>query len=213
MNKKQAFTLAETLIVMGVIGVVAALTLPNLNSSTGDKEKVTKLKKIYSNLNDAYGRATAVYGPIDEWGADSNKIADRFADFLKISKSIDNNTFKAFVLSDGTYMEIEVINDTTGLIEFFIDIDGKNKGQNNFGYDSFVFYLSKDTNFNIEPYRAANVTAFINEWKNRNGINYDPVVNCTGWVIDYGNMDYLKLDSSGKCPNGTQLSETVTSCK
>ena len=29
-----AFTLAETLIVMGIIGVVAALTLPNLNSST-----------------------------------------------------------------------------------------------------------------------------------------------------------------------------------
>ena len=46
-----AFTLAETLIVMGIIGVVAALTLPNLNSSTGDKEKVVKVKKIYQNLN------------------------------------------------------------------------------------------------------------------------------------------------------------------
>ena len=52
---------------MGIIGVVAALTLPNLNSSTGDKEKVAKVKKIYSNLEDAYGRATAVYGPFDEW--------------------------------------------------------------------------------------------------------------------------------------------------
>lgn len=40
-----AFTLAETLIVMGIIGVVAALTIPNLNSSTADKEKVAKLKK------------------------------------------------------------------------------------------------------------------------------------------------------------------------
>jgi len=30
--KNLAFTLAETLIVMGIIGVVAALTLPNLNS-------------------------------------------------------------------------------------------------------------------------------------------------------------------------------------
>ena len=45
---------------MGIIGVVAALTLPNLNSSTGDKEKVAKVKKIYSNLNDAFGRAEAV---------------------------------------------------------------------------------------------------------------------------------------------------------
>ena len=58
-NKAFAFTLAETLIVMGIIGVVAALTIPNLNSSTADKEKVAKLQKIYSNLNDAVGRATA----------------------------------------------------------------------------------------------------------------------------------------------------------
>ena len=35
-KKTLAFTLAETLIVMGVIGVVAALTLPNLNSSTNN---------------------------------------------------------------------------------------------------------------------------------------------------------------------------------
>ena len=42
-NKAFAFTLAETLIVMGIIGVVAALTIPNLNSSTADKEKVAKL--------------------------------------------------------------------------------------------------------------------------------------------------------------------------
>ena len=65
-NKAFAFTLAETLIVMGIIGVVAALTIPNLNSSTADKEKVAKLQKIYSNLEDAFGRATAVYGPIED---------------------------------------------------------------------------------------------------------------------------------------------------
>lgn len=45
MAKKIAFTLAETLIVMGIIGVVAALTIPNLNSSTADKEKVAKVKR------------------------------------------------------------------------------------------------------------------------------------------------------------------------
>lgn len=66
-HKFCAFTLAETLIVMGIIGVVAALTIPNLNSSTADKEKVAKLNKIYSNLNDAVGRAQAVYGPVEEW--------------------------------------------------------------------------------------------------------------------------------------------------
>ena len=67
MKKFLAFTLAETLIVMGVIGIVAALTLPNLNSSTGDKERVAKAKKIYQNLTDAFGRAEVVYGPYEEW--------------------------------------------------------------------------------------------------------------------------------------------------
>ena len=66
-RKAFAFTLAETLIVMGIIGVVAALTIPNLNSSTADKEKVAKLNKVYSNLQDAFGRAEAVYGPYNEW--------------------------------------------------------------------------------------------------------------------------------------------------
>ena len=36
---------------------------------------------------------------------------------------------------------------------------------------------------------------------------------CTGWVINTGNMDYLKADRTGKCPNGKQLSWTNTSCK
>ena len=57
MKRFFAFTLAETLVVMGIIGIVSALTLPNLNSSTGEKEKVAKVKNLYSNLNDAYGRA------------------------------------------------------------------------------------------------------------------------------------------------------------
>ena len=93
--KAYAFTLAETLIVIGIIGVVAALTLPNLNHATGDKEKVTKVKKIYSALNDAYGRAEAIYGPIDEWFSklehDNTKdgcklFAKRITEFLKTSK-------------------------------------------------------------------------------------------------------------------------------
>ena len=91
--KAIAFTLAETLVVMGIIGVVAALTIPNLNQSTGDREKVAKVKKIYSNLEDAFGRATAVYGNTDTWCTNlpnnvtcSQRVADRLKEFMKVSK-------------------------------------------------------------------------------------------------------------------------------
>ena len=93
-RKAFAFTLAETLIVMGIIGVVAALTIPNLNSSTADKEKVAKVMKVYSNLKDAFGRAEAVYGSVDEWfSGDANATAqatragERLSEFLKVSKN------------------------------------------------------------------------------------------------------------------------------
>ncbi len=95
--KAKAFTLAETLIVIGIIGVVAALTLPNLNHATGDKEKVTKVKKIYSALTDAFDRAQVVYGDYDTWfndldcnGADfavcDQRFAKRVTEFMKVSK-------------------------------------------------------------------------------------------------------------------------------
>ena len=91
--KMRAFTLAETLIVIGIIGVVAALTLPNLNHATGDKERVTKVKKIYSSLTEAFDRAQAIYGDFDTWFNDNpdyltryERLGKRVTEFMKISK-------------------------------------------------------------------------------------------------------------------------------
>ena len=83
-----AFTLAETLIVMGIIGVVAALTIPNVNKNTGRAETVAKVKKIYAELNEAHNRATAVYGPIKTWSSFSaTRYFDRISEFMKLQKN------------------------------------------------------------------------------------------------------------------------------
>lgn len=63
-KKSLAFTLAEVLVVIGIIGVISALTIPNLNQNTGEKEKVAKVKKAYATINEAVARAEAEYGPI-----------------------------------------------------------------------------------------------------------------------------------------------------
>ena len=238
-QKLLAFTLAETLIVMGIIGVVAALTIPNLNSSTADKEKVAKLKKVYSNLQDAFGRAEAVYGPYDEWfqadttnATKSSRFSERMLEFMKTSKNCGHAVNSACmktgnyttalgattaatsaivsadsvsaILADGTSI---VFSTTSGnMSAIYVDIDGPNKGLFRHGVDIFRFYVSPNT-----PDRGiyySNSTYLCSS----SIPGYDD--GCENWVLSNGNLDYLKADSSGKCPNGKVLNYTTnTSCK
>ena len=47
---KKAFTLAEVLITLGIIGIVAAMTLPTLIGKYQKKQTVTQLKKAYRDI-------------------------------------------------------------------------------------------------------------------------------------------------------------------
>ena len=89
---KTAFTLAEVLIVIGIIGTVSALTVPNLLNASGDSEKITKLKITYSTLDEAFQRAISKYGNINTWciGAGNSETCElRFANyFIKQFKKI-----------------------------------------------------------------------------------------------------------------------------
>ena len=49
-----AFTLAEVLITLGIIGIVAAMTIPNLMTKNIQKQTVVKLQKAISIMNQAY---------------------------------------------------------------------------------------------------------------------------------------------------------------
>lgn len=52
--KRKAFTLAEVLITLGIIGVVAGMTIPILMQNIQDTEMKNKMKKEYSVLSNAY---------------------------------------------------------------------------------------------------------------------------------------------------------------
>ena len=52
-SKKQGFTLAEILITLTVIGVVAALTIPTLLQNTNQAELKAGLKRTYADLSQA----------------------------------------------------------------------------------------------------------------------------------------------------------------
>ena len=67
-SRKKAFTLAEVLITLGIIGVVAALTIPTLIQNYQEKAIVTKLKQSMSLFNQAFKMAELENGPITDWG-------------------------------------------------------------------------------------------------------------------------------------------------
>ena len=69
---KTAFTLAEVLITLGVIGVVAALTLPTLIQNYEKHVTVNRLKVSYNIMSNAIRMAEAHEGEITEWGIVNN---------------------------------------------------------------------------------------------------------------------------------------------
>lgn len=64
---KKAFTLAEILITLGVIGVVAAITIPGLVNSYKKKVVETKLKHSYSIINQAVKLSVAENDEVSGW--------------------------------------------------------------------------------------------------------------------------------------------------
>ena len=97
MNKLKAFTLAEMLVVMGMIGVIAALTIPNLNGDALSTEYVAKFKKTEAAVQNALGLVKIKYGDdVPSWG-DSTAVAQKIYNNLNWSEScglaVDNMCF------------------------------------------------------------------------------------------------------------------------
>lgn len=62
---RSGFTLAEVLITLGVIGVISAMTIPNLITKYQKITVEVKLKKFYSTINQAARMIIAEHGDLD----------------------------------------------------------------------------------------------------------------------------------------------------
>ena len=240
MRKILAFTLAETLIVMGIIGIVSALTLPNLNASTGEKEKVAKVKKIHSNLQDAFGRAIAIYGPMDEWerGLSSglysqegcDRIMDRLSEFLKVSKSCGNTITPCFKSNTFNQLHGSAGSSISSLSNSLILADGTSIGITYVGAGVHTIFIDIDGPNKGQNAFGRDVFAYTRDFSDNTSffkpagfdITTDAAIksqcfasgsNCMQWVITNDNMDYTKADKDGKCSNGKILTLTNISCK
>jgi len=65
--KKKAFTLAEVLITLAIIGVVAAITIPSIVANHQKRTLETQFAKAYRTLQTAFNLAASQHGSIETW--------------------------------------------------------------------------------------------------------------------------------------------------
>lgn len=83
----KAFTLAEVLITLGIIGVVAAMTLPALINKTHGAQYRTALQKSYSILQQALQSLNADQGFVAKRDTYANRtFANYYKQYFKIAK-------------------------------------------------------------------------------------------------------------------------------
>ena len=138
--KKSAFTLAEVLITLGIIGVVAAMTIPNLMTNIRHRDTTSKLKKFYSVMRQLTLSAEEEFGPVSEWDTSlpyREFITTYFAPFMKFTFDEGaSSSGRAVILHDGSSMTIA----KGRCMDITFDTNGKSL-PNNMGYDKFNFLL------------------------------------------------------------------------
>ena len=100
---KKGFTLAEVLITLGIIGVVAALTIPTLLAKYQQKILNTQFKKSYALINQALRNVQAQYDYIPRCYYDSSNVfnnnecqdfSDKFFASLKILRTCEGKAYE-----------------------------------------------------------------------------------------------------------------------
>ena len=161
---KKAFTLAEVLITLGIIGVVSVLTIPNIISNYQNKVLATQLKKAYAEIAQAGALAITTEEAMEFKETEAHNKQEFLEKYFKKAKSclnIDNRVDDCFAetykMDGGTYDLQSELRDTSRCIstksgyalcldeygEGILDINGK-KAPNRVGKDAFSIAIAKD---------------------------------------------------------------------
>ena len=159
----KAFTLAEVLITLGIIGVVAAVIMPALITKHEKKVFAVRAKQTYSQLAQAINISTVQNGDPKDWDTDGggwtfenterflNKYllpylnspkfcANGMSDEAKAKCGLASFTVsQTYILSNGAAISAIPINSNI-VMNVEIDVNGP-KRPNRTGYDQFQFYL------------------------------------------------------------------------
>ena len=168
-NDRLGFTLAEVLITLGIIGVVAALTLPVVIQNYQKQVTVERLKEVYSIFNQAIVNSELDNGDYRDWDYTGDIVGSNFfnkylkqylkgvtevkTDYTYTVKGLDENFSgnfwvagaEKYALANGMIFSVRV-NSYTGVNRMktgaviTVDINGE-KSPNRMGRDVFVMSI------------------------------------------------------------------------
>ncbi len=169
------FSLAEVLVTLVIVGIIAALVIPSIVYNTKDMELRNKWKKVYSDVSRATMLLKTLNGDID-FSSDTSFLTDyskvmsfmkegNFADFggsyYRYYKNFSVGTSgidgPAAVLNDGVVMLFKgiggvdnscstQIGDLKNICAYsYIDVNGSQK-PNMYGKDLFFIWIVKENN-------------------------------------------------------------------
>ena len=164
-SRRKAFTLAEILITLGIIGVVASLTLPTLIHKHRNKVMETQFKTAYSLISRAtyqmymeheadffnyikyQQRIPLYYKVVGKINKNDNEILDKLKMYTSNNYAYPYTEFASaysrniFLVSNGMSLFMTYSTAKTCNIILKVDTNGPYKGPNRYGYDLFVFNI------------------------------------------------------------------------
>ena len=190
MKNTRGFTLAEVLVTLAVIGVVAALTIPTLMSSSNEKQAKTAVKKATSILNQALTMSIAEEGVGASSTNNSLDLQGLFANYMSILSY--DNTNDRFTSADGmTYTfyknssnncTAETDNQPPANCMVEVDINGSSGSSiaaSTTSYTDLYYFIVHDTN--VVPANASTTWA--------------PASHAANFKATSGNVDNVALDA------------------
>ena len=168
--KKCAFTLAEVLITLGIIGVVAAITIPSLVTNYQKHVVETKLVKFNSTMNQAVRLSMVDNGDPDSWVeryhtysyAETLEFVNTyFLPYMNILKMQSNSIKNGLdiILLDGSMFQFSIDVDGADIIYY---INGKREINSR---NSFSFQFSKRIDWSTKEVNSSNfIEPYILNW-------------------------------------------------
>lgn len=147
--QQKGFTLAEVLITLGIIGVVASMTMPALIGKYQKKQTATQLKKVYTEMSQAVALSELENGDVKYWDytLEAKDFYDKY--IKKYLKKIGELTYGQYK----TQVKLKNLNGTacsenwcSDAVSYYIKLaDGSIIGFSNYignNYKSFVVDLN-----------------------------------------------------------------------